>query len=644
MMRLILAAAIVLPACVFSQTDKKLLSFGKVDKADLELSNCQFDNDAEAMVLADYGQWYLDLRGENFYQEFTRHVRIKILKDKGKDQANIKIPYYSFRNDESVYDIAANTYNLDAGGNIVVTKLDKKLIYDKKVNAKFSEQTFTMPDVKVGSIIEFKYAVRNGECRYWSLQKSIPVRYSKYEVNFPSMMDVYIRPLCSLPYNSKDNSTALRTIKTFSMDNIPALRDEKYITCEDDYLQKIESYLTAITIQGRRFPFMKSWQQIAEQLNEDEDFGKQLTKEIPRTAELDAELKTLKSDYAKMVAIHNYVRRNMSWDGKNNIWALSGVKSAWKDKTGTSGEINLILVNLLKDAGIPVYPMMVSTRDNGMLATTFPTSSAFNKVMAYVELDDKQYVLDGTDKYTPAHLMPEDIMCTEGFVLDINNVNKFRWVMIWDSLKLDKNTVVIQAWLDQNGSMSGKTSIRSYDYAKVKRSPYVKEDKKEYLKRFYLANNSEVSVDSLVFTNVNIDTLPLEQAFKFTAPVSQSGEYSYFTINLFSGLKSNPFVADNRFSDVFFGTNQLFNIVGNYNIPEGYEFDALPKNIRFSLEDKSLVVTRMMSAAGNVLNTRITLEFKRPFYTPEEYVDLKEFYKKMYALLDEQIVIKKAKS
>jgi hypothetical protein len=637
-------AVLLLPVCTFGQSDKKIPSFGKVDNADLVLSSCEFDPNAEAMVLVDYGQFYLDFRGEYIYQELRRHVRIKILSDKGKEHANVKLRYHSFRNDEDIVDLVANTYNVDANGNIQTTKLDKKLVYTKKLNAKYSEQSFTLPDVQVGSIVEYKYSVRNGGDRYWNLQKSIPVRYSKYEINFPSAVDVLIRPLCSLPYETKDNSTTLRTIKSFAMANIPAFHDEKYITCKDDYLQKIEAYVIAFTYQGRRYPFMKSWPKIAEELNDDEDFGRQLNKEIPRTAELDAELKVLKNDYLKMVAIHNYVRRNMTWDGINNIWAQNGVKSAWKDKSGTSGEINLILVNLLKDAGLQAYPMMVSTRDNGMLATTFPTFESFNKVMAYVELNDKRYVLDGTDKYTPACLMPEDIMCTEGFVLDPNQMYKFRWVQVWDSAKMDKNTVVVQAWLNSEGKMQGKTSIRSYDYARIKRAPYIKQDKNDFLSRFYIPDNSGIAIDSLEFRNENIDTLPLEQAFKFSTTVSQSGEYSYFSTSLFSGLKSNPFIADNRFSDVFFGTNQTFNLVGNFSIPDGYQFDELPKNIRFSLPDKSLVVTRMMAASGNVLNTRITIEFKRPFYTPEEYADLKEFYKKMYSLLDEQIVIKKSNS
>jgi hypothetical protein len=131
------------------------------------------------------------------------------------------------------------------------------------------------------------------------------------------------------------------------------------------------------------------------------------------------------------------------------------------------------------------------------------------------------------------------------------------------------------------------------------------------------------------------------QDFDFNTAVNHSGDYGYFTMNLFSGMGKNPFVADNRFSDVFFGTKQIHQIIGNITIPEGYTFEELPKNLRLTLEDQSLVVTRILAASGNMINARMTVEFKRPFYTPEEYPDLKEFYKKMYALLDEQIVIKK---
>lgn len=640
MMRLVLIAAMTLPVYLHAQKTQPV-TFGKIEKSELEITNCEFDEDAEAVVLSETGKFYLDLRSENAYSELERHVRIKILKDKGLENANIKIRYYSYKNEETIAGLVANTYNLDNSGSVVTTKLDKNLIYSKRINAKISEQSFTLPNVKVGSVIEYKYVHRGAGMRYWQLQKSIPVKLSKYEIDFPASFELFIKPNCSLPYSSKDNSTGSRTVKTFSMENIPGFRNEKYLTCEADYLQRIESYVVAVNVQGRRYPIQKTWPEVAKILLEDEDFGKQLQKEIPRTVDLDQQLKELKDDYNKMLAVHNYVRKNMKWDGEDNIWALNGVKAAWKEKAGTSGEINLILVNLLKDAGLKAHPILLSTKDHGRLETTFPHFNQFNKVMALVEINGKSFVLDGTDKYHHASLIPGDVMCSEGLVIDAANSNGFRWHELWDETKTNKNVVLLSGSIDEKGMLTGKAVVNSYDYARVSRFPFVKEKQEDFFKRFCSSSYKDIKLDSLAFENAENDTLPLIQKFCFNTPLNTSGEYSFISANIISQLGENPFISDTRYSDVFFGTNQSYTIIANFFIPEGYEFEELPKNIRFSLEDKSLSITRMLAANGNILNARIVLDYKRPFYAPNEYADLKEFYKKMYSLLDEQFVIKK---
>lgn len=640
-MRLILiATGILLHIVCSAQSKKSLPTFGKIDKADLEMSSWEFDKDAEAVVLYENARLYYDINGSEPYSELQHHVRIKILSDKGLDKANIKLQYESRLNSEAILNISATTYNLDEAGNIVPTRLEKNQIYNKKVSARKSEQAFSLPAVKVGSVIEYKYTWRGFFYRNWFLQKSIPVKLSRYEIDFPAIFEMHTRPICTLPFKTKDESTSLRTIQVFSMENIPALKDEKYITCDQDYLQHIESYVVAVTINGRRWPQLKTWQQISTILLEDEDFGVQLKREIPRTADLDMELKKLTDPYEKMVVIYDYVRKNMKWDGIDNYWALSGVKSAWKEKSGTSGEINLILINLLRDAGIKVNPIMVSTRENGRISPLFPHLSQFNKVLAYVSIGEKIYVLDGTDKFSPANLIPHDIMFTEGMVLDAQSDMKFRWVNLWDESRIDKNVVIFQGIIDPGGKMKGHATVTSIDYARTQRTPELT-DKEKYTSRFLKAGLSSLEVDSLKMKNELVDSLPLIQEFDFNTPVNNAGEYAYFSLNMFTGMGRNPFVADNRFSDVFFGTRQLHQIIANVNIPDGYSFEELPKNMRMMLEDQSLVVTRMLAVSGNMLNARITVEFKRPFYTPQEYPDLKEFYKKMYALLDEQIVIKK---
>ena len=412
------------------------------------------------------------------------------------------------------------------------------------------------------------------------------------------------------------------------------------MTSDDDYLQRVESWVTAYYVGGRRFPLTKTWPEIAKLLLDDEDLGLQLKKNISRTQDLDLMLQGVQDPFRRMSIIHKYVAKNMTWDGIDNFWAASGVKTAWKDKVGTSGEINLILINLLRDAGLDARPVMVSTRENGRITTFYPDASQFNKVLAYVTIGDKKYVLDGTDKLTPSHIIPYDVMYSEGLLLDEKNPNKFEWVELWDGSRLEKNTVFYQAKIDAEGKIAGHATVSSADYARLKRIKALS-DQKKYIELFLQPEKFSLQVDSFKVKNQDADTLPLVQDFDFTGALNSSGEYSFINLNMFSGMANNPFIADTRFSDVFFGTNQSHTIVSSVRIPEGYTFEEVPKNMRMVLEDQSLVVTRMMQVSGTMLNAKISIEFKKPFYAPDEYDDLKEFYKKMYSMLDEQIVFKK---
>jgi len=149
------------------------------------------------------------------------------------------------------------------------------------------------------------------------------------------------------------------------------------------------------------------------------------------------------------------------------------------------------------------------------------------------------------------------------------------------------------------------------------------------------------TIDSLEFENLDADSMPLVQKVQFKIPVSSSGEYSFFSTNLFTRLEKNPFVADTRFSDVFFGVNQNTSIIANITIPPGYTFETLPKNMRMIMPDTSISITRRLVAENNQLSVRVSLDFLKPYFTTQEYPDFKEFYKQLFAILSEQIAIKK---
>ena len=371
-MKLILL--ILLPAffcgnSAFSQTPDSIPVFGNINKTELQMTECDFDKSAEALVLFDVEDVVGKLYPYSVYSEVERHIRIKIFKNKGLEEANIKIPYLKGQLDGDRIDIVdAQTYNLDGSGNIVISKLDKKTIVDKEVNKKISEKIFTFPDVRTGCIIEYTYknkgSISTG-LRDWYFQQSIPVKFSRYRVNFPSEIELVCHPHFTLHYNETNLSEGSNKISVYTMSNVPAFRDEPYMTCEDDYTQRVEPDIVAYTLNGRRTSLSESWATIVNDLMTDDDFGQQLTKNIPRTDDLEDSLKKVTDSVKKMNTIYRYVRDNMHWNGRSNIWALDGVKTAWKSKKGTSGEINLILINLLKGAGLEAYPVMVSTRSNG---------------------------------------------------------------------------------------------------------------------------------------------------------------------------------------------------------------------------------------------------------------------------------------
>jgi hypothetical protein len=635
------AAALLLVTITHAQRANDVPAFGKVEKADLEMKQCEFDKNAEAMVLFDVGELYCDIAGM-IRMELEKHVRIKILSDKGKDRADIHIRFIGFKNEESIKNLQAQTYNLDEAGNIVVSKVEKKLIYEKKINKQIYEQVFTFPEVKSGSIIEYKYTHTNVGLLDWYFQKGIPVKYSRYEMDFPKEIEVYAMPMCSLQYDKKTQQKSNRDIQVYSMKNVPALRDESYISCENDYLQRLETRLLAFNPPaGLRQNLVRNWVQVIKGLMDHEDFGLQLKRNIPRTADLDEELKKLNDPYSKMVAVHNYVRKNMEWNGYYGIWANDGIRAAWKDHKGTTGEINMILVNLLKDAGLDCKPILVSTRDYGRVNTSIAETGQFNKVMAYVTIGEKTYVLDATEKYTPPKLIPYEVMYSEALIINKLETYDWGWTVLWDDKQTFRDVVILQAKIDDNGVMKGQAIVNSYDYSRVRRMPEVKKSQKEYQEKYFASSIPGIQLEEMKLENEDIDSMPLIQRMDFSLPVSASGNYKYFSVNMFTGLEKNPFVADTRFSDVFFGANQSLNLVVNVTIPQGYVFEALPKNIRMIMPDTSISLTRRVAADKNQISTRITLEFKKPFYTVDEYPEFQEFYKKLFDLLNEQIAIRK---
>lgn len=639
----------------FILAQKEIPSFGKIDKEDLQMKECEFDKDAEAYKLISFGDVRYDVVGDNFIIITDQRVRIKILKDKGLNQANIKMRYYSKNDYETMRNIAGNTYNLDNSGQIVTTKLEKSSIYQKRIDDFVSEISFTLPDVKVGSVIEYKFTDSKksiSSVPNWYFQDDIPTRVSMYRILVPSLFKFTNQLLAFQKVEQKsenrneslflngENTSYVSEEKTYIIRDIPALRDEPYMGAPKDYQERVEFQLSRIVFpNGITQEVMSTWPALMKELLESDMFGLQLKRNLPHTKALDDSLKNVKDDYHKMLVIHDYVRKNMNWDGSESLYSSTGIKSAWDKKSGNNTELNLILINLLRDAGIKAYPLLVSTKDNGTVSPIYPFLQQFNNTMTLVIVDDKRYVLNAADKYNPAYLIPYDVLDNEALIVDKENGG---WIRLSDNKNKWRNVVSILAQITPDAEMKGTATVYNYGYCKNPRLKELKEDRSsfnDYFKKEYTG----IKIDSMKIEDADIDTLPLKQTVAFTLPLNSSGEYKYFTLNLFQGLEKNPFIADKRSTDIDFNYKQSYTVVGKVTIPDDYEFEDLPKSVRMIMPDTSIVLKRIIQPGPQSIDFRISLDFSSSFYPANTYPLLQEFYKKLFSTLNEQIVIKKKK-
>ncbi|MGV3765882.1 MAG: DUF3857 domain-containing protein [Chitinophagaceae bacterium] len=620
---------------------KDLPSFGKVSEEELKMTECPFEKDAEAMYLYD-AAWvsYIPASDIPFVTESEYVVRIKIFNEKGFDHATVKIPFYDERKYEQIDRLSAYTYNLGPDGKVLRTEVDKKLFFREKTNNSVTTISFTFPELKAGSIVEYRYKrTRKSYSRIdpWYFQTRLPVGISHYNQVVPEYFNFTKQIRAGLPLDKKEEKVRDNYENTYTMRNIPSLRSEPYMAAPKDYLQRVEFQLASIQVPMQPIiPVLSTWEKLCSELMADENFGVQLRKNIKVPQEMAEQLKSIKSSTEKLRILHDYVRNNFEWNGVEDIYT-DGVKNVMAKKTGSNADLNLLLLNLLRDQDLEAYPILVSTRDHGKVFRAYPFVSQFNKVILLCKGDNDYFVVNAADKYNPLHLIPYDVMGTDAFIVD-NKSSGF--VTLWNPDQ--KKTSIIYFNGEVKGdSLTGSATINSNGYA---RNTIVKkyQESAGTAAAMYASNGDyKVKIDSFVVENLKADTLPLLQRFNYKLPVNKSGEYNFFTVNLFTGLEKNPFTSERRFTDVDFGFNQSYVVSGTIRLPADAAIEELPKNISMIMPDTSIVFRRVFQVTENVVQFRINIEFRSPVYAVQDYDNFKEFYKQLFSLLTEQVVFRR---
>ncbi|PSR56104.1 hypothetical protein AHMF7605_22660 [Adhaeribacter arboris] len=637
----------------FSQLPVEIPKFGKIDIKDFEKTPYSADTSVSAVVLFEVGEskFSVDASGLVLYSD--HHVRIKILKKSGYEWATETIPLYGNSNAdrEVVMNLKGNTYNL-VDGKIITDKLSKEAIFTEKEDDVWTNQKFSLPNVKEGSIIEYSYRIKSGyffDFPNWTFQRTIPVLYSQYKAEFPQYFDYkkvtqgyeafYI--VKSEPINVSLSST-LATSGTryiWAMKDVPAIEEEPYMGSIKDYVARIEFELGQISLPGDFVrPINNSWEKITTNLLASENFGGRIKKSSV-VKSLTAPVLAQSTDPIKRLeAIFDYVRSNFKWNDANRLFASQSFGKLVEKKVGSSAEINLLLTAMLKEADIEANPLILSTRGHGRVNPYYPSLTKFNYTIAHAKIGDKVYLLDATEPMGTLNVLPTRCLNEVGRLISATNSD---WVVLQSEAK-DSFVHHSKLVINQDNSISGAVHvIRNGHNAFTYRKSISQDGEKKYIDNLKKASDLfEIKNINLKNTTPSLEPLIIDYEIA-TTNQAQPSNIIYLQPLQNAATKANPFKHETRKFPIDFTTPIDQTYMYTYTIPDGYTVEEQPKSAKVSLPENGGSFIYSVTTMGSTINVLSKVVINRPQFLAEEYPYLKEFYNQIVAKQSEQIVLKK---
>ncbi|MBK8390401.1 MAG: hypothetical protein IPL23_14455 [Saprospiraceae bacterium] len=279
--------------------------------------------------------------------------------------------------------------------------------------------------------------------RDWYFQSDIPVRHSQME--FIPIEDVtYIKQTKGFAPITEKNGFFIAT-------NLPALKEEPYISTIDDYLAKVSFQLHGYkNSNGVYKPYLADWKAISEVLNESFSFGHRVYND------------------GQISDTWNLIKNDLDLTGDSLALASDEV---YKSQTGTSAEINALIINLMRKANLDAHPVVTNPRSFGRFNATYPMLDNLGHVLGSVVIGGKRILFDGTNQYRPFGIVDEEDLTTDALL-----INKKEAKIIPVEVQNESESHSIELALNAEGQITGTISSK-YRFLSIEDEAEAKENK-----------------------------------------------------------------------------------------------------------------------------------------------------------------------
>jgi hypothetical protein len=607
------------------------------------MTSVAFAPGAPAVVL----NWDQDVNDRDGYR--SEYVRIKILSEEGKKYGNVEVPHIGLLSE--VNHIKARTVRPDG----TIAPFDGKT-FDKVVikigGVRLIAKTFTLSDVQVGSIIEYRYDVANrGGMVYdseFAVQREIPVVHEEFSLqphNFPGYQTFF--SFRSLPPGKRPEMHG----ETYEMtlENIPPFEEEPLAPPPATLKPRLQFWYTNGTTDAPAFWTRQAheWADVIEPfIGDGREVREAATAALEGAATPEEKLRKL---YARVQQIRNLSFEPEKTDGETRkLRENHSAQDVLRNGYGTLRDINRLFVAMARAVGLDAHVLRIGERDEQFLAKNLPLGNQLDGEVAIITAGSKTYYLDPSTPYAPFGTLSWQKSHTSGLLI-ARGQKEAIWVDTPRQPADAAATRRVAALVLDNGVVRG-TAVITYRGQEALRHRFRLRNDDEAAARTALekAMNSLFPEGTIVKVTDVSDLRATEASLVVTATVelpsaaSLVGSRAMVPLAVFTAAQKNPFPSEQRKNSIYFHYAYGVEDDVTLKVPAGYDVESLPAPLNIDMGALRYAATYQKGEGVIRLNRKMVVETE--IISREQYSLVRSFFSKTETADQEPVVMRKQAS
>jgi hypothetical protein len=370
---------------------------------------------------------------------FSIYTRLKVLTEGGKEYANVELPYSTGESGRAIDDIQGRTIHPD-GTIIPFTGKPYEKLIEKTRGAKVMAKVFTLPNVEVGSIIEYRYTLRYSDTIFfapeWYIQSDLWTRKGHYvwrpvDLNHINLMgdrgdrSTIIAWTPILPVGTTVQQTRLpgsgvkdgQTTLEVNAHDIPPAPDEDFMPPIQSLTYRVLFYYSAYRSTEEYWKNEgKLWSKTRDKFIGPGHGVIAAVKDL--TPPSDSQEQKLRKLYAAVMQLENtdYTREHTSSEEKaEGFKEVHNTDDIWARKRGNDDQLTELFVAMARAAGMKAYLADVTNRDRHLFMRSYLSFDQLDDYLAIVNIDGKEQYFDPGSRYCPTSTSPGSTLWCKAF-------------------------------------------------------------------------------------------------------------------------------------------------------------------------------------------------------------------------------------